>query len=64
MSVQMEAKNNSIQANPDAAPDELARTTYQELRSGGLTDTDIIAFAGELLSLVATEVRSSQAAAE
>lgn len=46
-----------------AAPDALARTTYQELRNGGLSDTDIIAFAGELLSLVAIDV-SSQAAAE
>jgi hypothetical protein len=33
------------------------------LRDGGLSDTDIIAFAGELLSLVAIEV-SSHAAAE
>jgi hypothetical protein len=46
-----------------STPDALARTTYQELRDGGLSDTDIIAFAGELLSLVTIEV-SSQAAAE
>jgi hypothetical protein len=47
----------------DRAPGVLARSTYQELRDGGLSDTDIMAFAGELLSLVASEVRS-QAAAE
>lgn len=44
------------------APAVLARSTYQELRSGGLSDTDIMAFAGELLSLVATGVRSQSAA--
>lgn len=40
-------------------PGMLAQTTYDELRAGGFTDTDIMAFAGELLSLVATDVRNS-----
>lgn len=44
------------------APGDLARATYRELRQGGLTDTDIMAFAGELLSLVATDVRAQTAA--
>jgi hypothetical protein len=43
-------------------PCVLARSTYQELRRGGLSDTDIMAFAGELLALVATDVRSQVAA--
>jgi hypothetical protein len=36
-----------------------ARSTYKDLRSGGLSDTDIMAFAGEILSLVAAGVRDS-----
>jgi len=42
-------------------PALLARTTYKDLRSGGLSDTDIMAFAGEILSLVAAGVRDSAA---
>lgn len=34
----------------------LAKSTYEKLREGGLSDTDIMAFAGELLSLVASDV--------
>lgn len=44
------------------SPVELARATYRDLRQNGLTDTDIMAFAGELLSLVATDVRAQTAA--
>lgn len=44
------------------APGDWARDTYRELRQGGLSDTDIMAFAGELLSLVATDVRAESAA--
>lgn len=64
MSPQLDPQSatNSL-ADSGNSPDVLARTTYQELRDGGLSDTDIIAFAGELLSLIATNV-SSQAAAE
>jgi hypothetical protein len=39
-----------------------ARAIYRELRDGGFSDTDIMAFAGELLSLVAMDVRSASAA--
>lgn len=39
----------------------LARSTYKELRRDGMSDTDIMAFAGELLSLVATDVRATAA---
>lgn len=35
-----------------------ARDIYRALRDNGCSDTDIMAFAGELLSLVATNVRS------
>jgi hypothetical protein len=37
-------------------PAALARATYQELRRSGLSDLDIMAFAGEVLDLVATDV--------
>jgi hypothetical protein len=40
----------------------LARSTYRELRDGGFSDADIMAFAGELLSLIASDVRSTAAA--
>jgi hypothetical protein len=63
MSAQIESNHSIHKNSEEVAPDVLARSTYQQLRDGGLTDTDIIAFAGELLSLVTTEVRS-QAAAE
>ena len=41
---------------------ELAQSTYRELRNRGLSDTDIMAFAGELLTLVASEYRNPSAA--
>lgn len=54
-----------LPTRPDAerpAPVDMARDTYRQLRQGGLSDTDIMAFAGELLSLVATDVRAHSAA--
>ena len=35
----------------------LAKTIYRELRQGGLQEEDVMSLAGELLSLVAGEVR-------
>jgi hypothetical protein len=35
----------------------LAKTIYRELRQGGLLEEDVMAVAGELLSLVACEVK-------
>ena len=35
----------------------LAKTIYRELRSGGYSASDVMAFAGELLGLVTSEVR-------
>ncbi|HSC89505.1 MAG TPA: hypothetical protein VLC09_19620 [Polyangiaceae bacterium] len=57
--------NLTIDASPhpisaaleSTAPGVLARGTYDELRGHGLSDVDIMAFAGELLALVATGVR-------
>ena len=43
------------------APGRLAHRTYEDLRVAGLSDVDIMAFAGELLSLVASGVRSQPA---
>jgi len=36
----------------------LAKTIYRELRQSGLVEEDLMSVAGELLSLVAGEVRS------
>lgn len=35
----------------------LAKTVYRELRAGGYGASDVMSFAGELLGLVATEVK-------
>jgi len=35
----------------------LAKTIYKELRSGGLDEQDVMSVAGELLHLVAVDVR-------
>ncbi len=35
----------------------LAKTIYRELRQGGLLEEDVMSLAGELLSLVAGEVK-------
>lgn len=35
----------------------LAKTIYRELRSSGYAERDVMALAGELLGIVATEVR-------
>jgi len=56
------AARGSSPAIDPRAPRVLARSTYHELRTGGLSDTDIMAFAGELLSLVASGVRAESAA--
>lgn len=60
------AQANFQTSSNEQASSELnqrALETYQKLRNSGLSDTDVMAFAGELLSLVALGVRS-QAAAE
>ncbi len=41
------------------ATSRLAQSTYRHLRAGGLSDTDIMAFAGEILALVAAGVRDT-----
>ena len=40
----------------------LAKSIYRELRSSGFEARDVIALAGELLALVATDVRSPESA--
>ncbi len=35
----------------------LAKTIYRELRASGYVERDVMAFAGELLGMVATEVK-------
>jgi hypothetical protein len=36
----------------------LAKTIYRELRGSGFSERDVMALAGELLALVASEVRA------
>jgi hypothetical protein len=38
----------------------LAKTIYRELRSSGYTERDVIALAGELLSVVTAEVKGKR----
>jgi len=38
----------------------LAKNIYREFRAGGFSERDVMALAGELLSLVTTDVRSRQ----
>lgn len=42
----------------------LAKTIYRELRQSGLAEEDVMSVAGELLSLVAGEVKGRRAVAE
>lgn len=39
------------------SPRILAKTIYRELRSGGMSEADVMSLAGELLSLVAEHMR-------
>lgn len=39
----------------------LAKTIYRELRGSGYAERDVMALAGELLGLVATEVKGRRA---
>jgi hypothetical protein len=39
----------------------LAKTIYRELRAGGYAERDVMALAGELLGMVATEVKGRRA---
>jgi hypothetical protein len=40
----------------------LAKTIYRELRASGYAERDVIALAGELLGMVATEVKDGRKA--
>jgi hypothetical protein len=48
-------------ADPNAVA-TLARTIYREFRAGGFDERDVMALAGELLDLVARDVRSEKTA--
>ena len=41
----------------------LARSIYRELRATGLSERDVMALAGELLALLATDVRGRKPSA-
>lgn len=57
------ASDPAVREVESESVEQRAQGTYRKLREQGLSDTDIMGFAGELLSLVAAEVRE-QAAAE
>ena len=64
ISVQTESMKKSSSLLEVQGPEraqQLAAGTYQKLREGGFSDTDIMAFAGKLLALVASEVRGGDA---
>jgi len=42
----------------------LAKNIYREFRAGGFNERDVMALAGELLELVASDVRSERAVRE
>lgn len=46
----------TAQKDPRAV-EVLAKDIYRELRSGGFNERDVLAFAGELLSLITRDVR-------
>jgi len=48
-------------ASPDPrAVAILAKNIYREFRAGGFSERDVMALAGELLSLVTSDVKNSQ----
>jgi hypothetical protein len=42
----------------------LAKNIYREFRAGGFSERDVMALAGELLELVASDVRNERAVRE
>jgi hypothetical protein len=52
-------ETTSSQKDPRAAR-IVAKTIYRELRSGGFSERDVMALAGELLALVTTEMKAEQ----
>ena len=57
----MTALLETITNSPDARTVPiLAKSIYRELRGSGLGERDVMALAGELLSLVASDVRSQK----
>lgn len=49
-------ESTKTENDPRAVP-ILAKSIYRELRATGLSERDVMALAGELLSLVASDVR-------
>lgn len=65
----LHAASSQIPASGQGLPEQgspgvLAHRTYEDLRAEGLSDVDIMAFAGELLALVASDVRRQPSAAD
>jgi len=51
-------------ANDPKAVAILAKNIYREFRAGGFNERDVMALAGELLELVASDVRNERAVRE
>lgn len=56
-----EAANQVSPASDPKAVAILAKNIYREFRAGGFNERDVMALAGELLGLVASDVRSERA---
>jgi hypothetical protein len=57
-----EAVNSVPRTNDPKAVAILAKNIYREFRAGGFNERDVMALAGELLGLVASDVRSERSA--
>jgi hypothetical protein len=55
-----EAISSVARSNDPKAVAILAKNIYREFRAGGFSERDVMALAGELLGLVASEVRSER----
>jgi hypothetical protein len=56
-----EAFETARQSSDPKAVAILAKNIYREFRSGGFSERDVMALAGELLELVARDVRNERA---
>lgn len=55
------ADGRSLKGTPETrGPEAMAQKIYEDLRSAGFSEQQVIALAGELLSLVTAEVRSKR----
>jgi hypothetical protein len=59
-----EAIDTARQSSDPKAVAILAKNIYREFRAGGFSERDVMALAGELLELVARDVRNERAVSQ